>query len=787
MSKFDVENLSEDKMRRILHGLEIAKTPIVMFDNGKVIYANTTWRTASKHMYANMRKGLSIEEALLKEIKTVLPEMTAGQQKIRAKKFSKAIYAGKEVEYSRRDGRMFKGFYTADGTGLISSFSFDFTELRQKRLEAKETKKLLETTLDGLKHGVLLNDLNGVVIYANESFLTLTKQFGIKVERGMLNQGLTSQLPKHFQTQITEQGSPTDFEYVQRIPDGRSLMVEGRFLKGTGTLFSIVDITELQGAIENAKAADKAKTTFLANMSHEIRTPMNGVLGMAQILEQMDINDDQRNCTRIIKESSQMLLKIINDILDISKLDADKIELELGPFDLAETVKDALDIIRPETTAKGLELLLDAPLDISRTYYGDAGRIRQIILNLLGNAVKFTANGFIKVSVRNEMASDNTEFISIEVQDTGVGITNDKIDVIFERFEQSDNSTTRQYGGTGLGLAITKKLVTLMDGDISVSSKFGHGSTFRMSLPLNKIESNDLHLKTQAFQSFQAMPVLVIDDLPVNHLVFENQLKPLKVKPYFVHSGEQGIKFLQEAASQNIKIPLVICDFVMPTMSGLEFVKALRSYPNISETPVIIISSANILSQRKKLIALRVNHIHEKPCSTPDLLKSVSAILSRSGPLQEHGKKTTAATKLTAPKTKLILVADDDPVNQEVFKGLLELSNYQAVVVDNGLKAVKAYSEQRFDLVLMDISMPVLNGMEATKRIRTYESNIGLSHTPIVAITAHALLGDKERFIESGMDDYIAKPVLRKDFDIIVEKWISKKSWKIPAMTGLKK
>lgn len=882
MDKFDYNNLSEGVRQKVIEGIASSKIPFFLMEDGKMAFANEAWLNFSGDFHKDLESGLSIEKCLWNEYKRLKPHSSDADRVAYANKFADIMMNGKDGDYISEDGRLFRGFYDRSDSGFVTGISFDMSDLQAQRLAAKNTRELLETTLDGLQHGVLLYGLDGKVIYANKVLKAWTTESGSSITEGMSQTNITSQLQESIKNALRNIESDTDFEFIQTVEDGRTFLIESRLIEGTGKLISAVDISELeqkreeakkihetleslleglphgvmlvgfdgnivycnetiqastqdfgaqievgkniselravvphqdpnnqgdmfqdfeytqsgangtsylirrkilenigvlvstvdvtdfQDALEAAKAADKAKTSFLANMSHEIRTPMNGVLGMAQVLEQMDIDDDQKNCIRIIKQSSEMLLNIINDILDISKLDAEKIELEEDAFDLNSVIRSTVELVRPQTSTKGLDLILDMP-DFKHNFLGDKGRLRQIVLNLLSNAIKFTHSGYIKISAHMDHE------LHFEIQDTGIGIEPEKIQKIFDRFEQSDNSTTREYGGTGLGLSISKKLVGLMGGTISVQSEPGTGSIFKVLLPLKTTQKSDSDTELVSYRSFEGTPILVIDDLPVNHMVMANQLKPLKLNPFFVDGADKGLNTIRKMAKKGYKIPLVICDYKMPGKTGFDFVKELREDPEISDTPVIIVSSADIISRKKEFSAYGVSDVFEKPCNPTDLLKSVSKALSHRTP----DEKSIVAPSPSSPKPSIradkhILVADDDPVNRQVFKGLLKMFGYSFVIVENGLEALKAYSEEDFDLVIMDISMPVLNGLEATRKIIAYETRNNLAHTPVIAVTAHAMKGNKEEFLTAGMDDHLAKPILRADFEIMLNKWLSR-------------
>ena len=770
MKTFDYSTLSEHAKQTVFDSLTASKIPFFVMENDKMLFANPAWLSFASEFHQDLEAGCSLYQSLEKEIHRLAPHFTDAEKQSFAQNFFEIMTGGQHGDYETKDGRLFRGFYSNDAPGLVSGLSFDLSDLQDKRDEANKMRSLLEVTLDGLQQGVLLYDRDGQVIYVNKIMRVWSEDTGIDLQKGMEQNQVTAQMQEKVLESINKEKSQTNFEIIQTVEDGRTFLIESRALDGIGTLVSAVDISELQDALEAAKSADKAKTSFLANMSHEIRTPMNGVLGMAQVLEQMDINEDQKSCIKIIKQSSEMLLSIINDILDISKLDAKKVELEIEPFYLNELVQSALDIIRPESAHKDLDLILDFD-NTDYSFLGDSGKIRQILLNLLSNAVKFTQKGYVKLTVTVD------DIVTFSVEDSGIGIEADKIETIFERFEQSDNSTTREYGGTGLGLAISKSLSDLMNGKIRAQSTYGQGTVFELKLPLDAVDYIQETARPINFRDFKDTPILVIDDLEVNHMVIANQLKPLKLNPYFVKSAEKGLHVIRTMAARGYQIPLVICDYQMPDKNGYDFVKALKGDPAIADIPVIILSSADIIARKRDFIEIGVSNVFEKPINSQTLIKTVSQCLSQGGLLNRPNIKLKPPKRpkptQKKPISKHILVADDDPINREVFRGLLKLLGHESTIVDNGLQAVQAYSQNSFDLIVMDISMPVLNGMEATQKIIDFEHHHNMPHTPVIAVTAHALKGDKDEFLSSGMDDYLAKPVRKADFEIVLNKWLA--------------
>jgi signal transduction histidine kinase/CheY-like chemotaxis protein len=778
---FDYDDLSNGTKRAIIESVFSMKAPFVLFDGNEIKFANELWLKHGTKILNDLSAGKSVQETMINEVRRVVgPRFPEVQCQEIAGEFSSAILEGREHEFRVQDGRLMKGHYKTHGNGLISGIEFDITELDRKRVEARKAKQVLKLTLEGLDHGVLLFDLDGAIIYINESMKTLALAGGISLTSGMTTQDLKNSLPEDLLSFLgNEEVGLEGFSVFRKGLDEKTYLFENKILPNVGSLLTVVDVTELQTALDDAKKADLAKTSFLANMSHEIRTPMNGVLGMAQVLEFSDMRDDQRRCVDVIKSSSDALLNIINDILDYSKLDSNKYELCEEPFDLSKTIRDALDTVRPLAAKKGIEIVFDKINYTDELLIGDGGRIRQVVLNLLSNAIKFTPHGHVKITLQTQSLGPNSRSVTIQVADTGIGIAPENFDRVFKSFEQSDNSKTREFGGTGLGLAICQKLMVMMGGTISMQSTIGKGSEFSLSMDL-ETSSENAKPAIASFREFKGTPILIVDDMELNWTIIEEQLKPLQLKFYYVKSADHALECIKRAAQKKLQIPLVICDYKMPGKTGIDFLKELRAGIHAPNTSVIILSSADIISRKPEFVTLGVNHVLENPCSTLRLIESVSNELSKfysqSGSENANGSGPTKielikATEQITPKDSRprILVADDDEHNRKVFEMFLKQIGHQYVLVKNGLEAVKAAKEDKFDAILMDISMPVLNGSEAMMKIREHESKHGKQSVPIIAVTAHAMEGDKQRYMSEGFDEYLSKPMQLSELETILK------------------
>jgi PAS domain S-box-containing protein len=773
-----------ERRQKYLEGILFnSPNAVVTTDTNSLI---TEWSPGAEKIFDWRR-----EEVLGRNIDDIVIRPEFKEEAVR---YQRAVLAGETTSTfkgvrHRKDGMpinvILAGSPLVIGGEVVGSIAVytDVTELKRTEAELERRQKYLESVLFNSSNAIVAIDAEAKILEWSpgaEKIFGWTKDevLGKDIDDFVVKREFREEARRRTEATLSGQRAES-VESVRHRKDGTPINV---FISSSpiyigkefaGAIFVYTDITELKKAEAAANEASRAKSEFLANMSHEIRTPMNGIFGMTELALETNLTHDQREYLEAVKASAESLMNIINDILDFSKIEAKKVELETIPFRLRDTVHAMISSVALLAEKKGLELAYNIPPDVPDRVLGDPGRLRQILTNLLSNSIKFTHKGEVVFTIEAEEQTETSVRLHCRVRDTGVGIAPDKIQMIFDPFTQADTSTTRMFGGTGLGLAITSQLVELMDGRIWVESELDKGSTFHFIMTLALQTQTEEESVPVRYEDLKDIPVLVVDDNATNRHILRDMLSHWGLKPTLADSTMAALACLNQAYDSGGPFRVVVTDLNMPGMDGFELAAEIKKRPEYGNLMIIMLSSAGFRGDSARCRELGLSAYLTKPVKQSLLLNAIMLAL---GPAIEKKGGAALITRHTLIQSRArysVLLAEDNVINQKLAVRILENRGHRVSVAANGREALDALAKDRFDVVLMDVQMPVMDGFQTTTEIRRRERDTG-THLPIVAMTAHAMKGDREKCLMAGMDDYVSKPLkpldLLKTIESVVER-----------------